>query len=405
MVYNVGNMKILVVSQYYYPESFAITGLCEGLVRLGHQVQVLTSKPQYGFGQIPKDYFKITDEIISGVNIHRVFTRPRKSTYLSTIINYVTFYRFAKKALAKFPPNYDVVLSVSLSPLMSIAPAIDFAKKHHLPHLLYAVDVWPESLLASRVLMPKHFLYKQLKKWSVSLYRKVDRILVGSPSYLVHFKSIVPPENVLPDPLIQPALIEGKSKEIIDYGEGLHIVYAGNLGPIQGLSQLIKQWQKLPNHIHLHLIGSGSQTQPLQNLVKAMHLQRQVHFYAHQTPDTLAKFFEDADAFYVGLVQPGIVGKTIPHKLIQYLTFGKPIISNLKGDGVTLLETFSKKYPLKLDASNLKTVLRKIENLTAEEKLAIRLELQTYYQQHLSIETASKKLENHLISLVNSLKS
>jgi hypothetical protein len=65
-------MRILVVSQYYHPESFSVTNLCEGLVRLGHHVQVITSKPQYGFGQIPKDYQKITDEIVSGVNIHRV---------------------------------------------------------------------------------------------------------------------------------------------------------------------------------------------------------------------------------------------------------------------------------------------------------------------------------------------
>ena len=35
-------MKILVTSQYYYPEPFRITDICEELVKLGHDVLVVT---------------------------------------------------------------------------------------------------------------------------------------------------------------------------------------------------------------------------------------------------------------------------------------------------------------------------------------------------------------------------
>ncbi len=217
-------MRILVVTQYYYPESFAITNICEGLVKLGHHVQVLTSKPQYGFGEVPKDYQKITDEIISGVNIHRVHTFARKRSKLSVLRNYATFYQAAMQDIDGLPGRYDVVMSVSLSPLMSIAPAIRYARKHHIPHLLYAVDVWPESLLITPILSPKGILYGWLKRWSLALYHQVHRIVVGSPSYLGHFIPMVGKEKVAPKALVQPALIETIGNEKIDYGQGFHLV-------------------------------------------------------------------------------------------------------------------------------------------------------------------------------------
>jgi hypothetical protein len=49
-------MNILVVSQYYYPEQFKITDICEALVKLGHQVTVLTGLPNYPKGEIYDGY-------------------------------------------------------------------------------------------------------------------------------------------------------------------------------------------------------------------------------------------------------------------------------------------------------------------------------------------------------------
>jgi glycosyltransferase involved in cell wall biosynthesis len=397
-------MKILVVTQYYYPESFAITSLCEGLVQLGHHVQVLTSKPQYGFGQIPKDYRKITDEIISGVNIHRVHTFARQSSILSTLRNYWTFYHHASQAVERLFGHYEVVLSVSLSPLMSIIPGIQYAKKHGVPHLLYAVDVWPESLKASKKITLSKFLYQQLTAWSHRLYQRVDQILVGSPSYVRHFLPIVGKHHVIAKAMIQPALIESYPPAMVDYGEGFHLVYAGNLGTIQSLWAVVKQWHTLPKHFHFHLIGTGSQTTALKQYVQQHQLQQQVHFYAHQTPDTLGKFLLDADAFYVGLRLEGIVGKTIPHKLIQYLTIGKPMVSNLSGDGLALLKTIGTHYPLRPDASNLATVLKQIDRLPPSTLSAIKQTQQSYYRDHLSQATAAKTLEGHLLSLIQANK-
>ena len=49
-------MKLLVISQYYYPEQFKINEICESLVEKGHSVKVITGLPNYPTGKIFDNY-------------------------------------------------------------------------------------------------------------------------------------------------------------------------------------------------------------------------------------------------------------------------------------------------------------------------------------------------------------
>ena len=66
-------MKILVVSQYFYPENFRINDLCYGLNEMGHEVEVLTGKPNYPKGSFYKGYSWYTKqtEVINGIKVYR----------------------------------------------------------------------------------------------------------------------------------------------------------------------------------------------------------------------------------------------------------------------------------------------------------------------------------------------
>ena len=50
--------RILVVCQYYYPEPFRISDICEEMVRRGHEVQVVTGYPNYPEGILYEGYGK-----------------------------------------------------------------------------------------------------------------------------------------------------------------------------------------------------------------------------------------------------------------------------------------------------------------------------------------------------------
>ena len=66
-------MKILVVSQYFYPENFRINDLCIGLKEQGHKVSVLTAKPNYPNGIFFEGYSFLNKSMdkYNGIKIYR----------------------------------------------------------------------------------------------------------------------------------------------------------------------------------------------------------------------------------------------------------------------------------------------------------------------------------------------
>ena len=184
-------MKILVVCQFYYPERFTVSDICAELVSLGHDVSVVTGKPNYCYNEIIPAYRKVKYEIIDGVKVHRVNLYPRKQSRLSIIRNYLSFHRNAKAFMRRFNEQFDVVLSVSLSPVISIAPAVLYAKKHKVKHVLHCLDLWPESTVVTGAVKKDSPMYKMLFRWSRNLYLACDKIMVSSPSFADYFKEVL----------------------------------------------------------------------------------------------------------------------------------------------------------------------------------------------------------------------
>jgi hypothetical protein len=104
MVSKVDKLRILVVTQYFWPESFIINDLVRSLASQGHHVQVLTGKPNYPDGEIFSGYSAsgTGSEIYdSKVSVFRAPMRPRYSgggknlllNYLSFIFNGVRYFK------------------------------------------------------------------------------------------------------------------------------------------------------------------------------------------------------------------------------------------------------------------------------------------------------------------------
>ena len=66
-------MRILVISQYFFPENFRINDLVFSLNKRGHNVEVLTGKPNYPKGEYFNGYSwtKPKFEKINGIKICR----------------------------------------------------------------------------------------------------------------------------------------------------------------------------------------------------------------------------------------------------------------------------------------------------------------------------------------------
>ena len=151
--------KILVICQYYKPEPFRISDICEEMVCRGHEVQVVTGYPNYPEGVLYEGYGKgkHIDEVINGVKVHRCFTIPRQTGTVKRMENYYSYavssvkYVLSDKCTASDGKQFDVVFCNQLSPVMMADAAIAYKKKHKVPAVMYCLDLWPESLIAGGV--------------------------------------------------------------------------------------------------------------------------------------------------------------------------------------------------------------------------------------------------------------
>ena len=390
-------MKILVVCQFYYPENLVITNICEELVKLGNDVTVLTGKPNYGFDHILPEYKKISFEVINGVKVHRVKLYPRKFTRLSIIRNYLSFWRNSKKWVRNCREKYDIVYSMSLSPVTILAAGNLYKKRHHVKHVVHCVDLWPESVLVTHAVKENSLLYRVLYKWSRDLYSHVDYVAIGSPSYQEYFEKVL--KLNIPSSFVNlPSLVEECDSVPHIYEDSFNILYCGNLGIIQLINLIPESMSLIENkNIKFHVIGMGPKTHELQTLIAKYHLEDKVIYHGPIPAKQAASYFLSADALYVSLEGNGYVGKTIPNKLVMSMAFGKPIIGVLQGDGRNILEQSGGGIIAEANKVDIALAINKMANLTSKQREEMGQLNKKYYFENLSIAKVGESINNILL--------
>jgi hypothetical protein len=148
-------VKILIVSQYFWPEPYKVNDIAQYLQSRGHRVEVLTGLPSaprgeyypgYGFWRNTK--IGLDAEIFgNGISVHRARILPRGRNFLSLTLNCLTFI-WAGKRLARqlAQRNYDLIFCNQLSPVSSISPARYLVKRCGTRLVTYVYDIGPESM-------------------------------------------------------------------------------------------------------------------------------------------------------------------------------------------------------------------------------------------------------------------
>ena len=393
-------MKILAICQYYYPENIVFTNVCEQLVKEGNDVTVLTGKPNYGYGQIIPEYKNVKYEEINGVKVHRVNLKARKKSRLSIINNYLSFWRSSKRWVRHCKEHFDIVYSMSLSPVTILSAGNLYKKKHHVKHVVHCVDLWPESVLVTHAVRKNSLTYKILYKWSRDLYKNVDHVIFGSPSYGEYFEKVLKLEKKTSFVAL-PSLVEKADVEPVKLDGKVNLLYCGNLGLIQ-LINLIPESMNLvkDKDIKFHVIGMGPKTEELQSLIKQYKLEDTVIYHGPIPAKKAAAYFEAADILYVSLKGEGYVGKTIPNKLVMSMAFGKPIIGVLDGDGKMVLNESKGSFVAQPDKTSISVAIEKMASLTDEERKRLGKLNRAYFEGHFSLEKTGQLINEILLQEV-----
>lgn len=389
-------MKILVVCQYYYPEPFRISDICEELVRRGHDVTVVTGVPNYPEGEIYKDYENGSkrEELINGVKVYRCNTIPRKTGAIYRLLNYNSYSYSSSRFVGSLSDDYDVVFINQLSPVMMAKAGIKYAKRHHKPCVLYCLDLWPKSLAVGGI-SESSLIYRHYHRVSARIYRSIDKILITSRSFSDYFEK-------------EFGIDKSKITYLPQYAEELFsnippkkpdtvcdLVFAGVVGTAQSVITIVKAAEILKDEpVRFHIVGSGIELENLQKYTYEYQLNNIV-FYGRKPLEEMPRYYAMADAMLLTLQADPVLSMTLPGKLQSYMSAGKPVIAAIDGEAQRVIDEAGCGYCS--PAEDAEALAENIRRFVADnDKQNLAHNARNYYEQHFDKAAFMLKLEELL---------
>lgn len=390
--------KILVICQYYKPEPFRISDICEEMARRGHEVQVVTGYPNYPEGVLYEGYGKgkHIDEVINGVKVHRCYTVPRETGTVKRIMNYYSYaasstqYVLSKKCVTSDGKPFDVVFCNQLSPVMMADAAIAYKKKYKVPVVMYCLDLWPESLIAGGITR-ESLIYKFFHHVSKKIYRQVDKILITSRMFSEYLSNEFGVETERIEYL--PQYAEGIFEQIPPREEDgmFNFMFAGNIGAVQSVETVIRAAEMLDcEPVKFHIVGGGTDLERVKSLTQGLE---NVFFYGRRPLEEMPEFYAKADAMLVTLVADPVLSLTLPGKVQSYMAVGKPIIGAIDGETKVIIEAAQCGFCGKADdaeelAMNIKRFIQ------CKDRVAMGNNARRYYEENFEEKLFMDRLES-----------
>ena len=402
-------MRIVIVTQYFWPEEFRINDLAGELADRGHDVTVVTGQPSY-----PDRHRFRRDGVAPRPWTERwKRTRVLRSPLLSRgrgqgwrlAGNYVSFALSASLVAALRVRRPDVVFVYEPSPVTVGVPALVLRRLTGAPIVFWVQDLWPETLLATGALRSAAAL-TLLRRLVRRIYRSCDLILVESRSF------------------IGPVIANGADQRRVSYlpnwaetgyspvtpcqgsplrarlPAGFTVLFAGNLGTAQSLRTLVDAADRLRDRTDVHwvVVGSGRAEPELAAQVAARGLDDRVHLLGRYPAGDMPELFALADVLLVTLRRDPIYALTIPSKLQTYLACGRPVVGALDGAGADLIrESGAGLTAPAEDAQALADAVGTMRDLPAHERADMGVRGRAYFCEHFNRDRLVGEIEKHLL--------
>jgi colanic acid biosynthesis glycosyl transferase WcaI len=338
-------MKVLILSIYHDPEPIPKTGeLARELQRRGHEVTVVTAFPHYPGGALYPGY-RLAPwrwEVRDGVRVLRTFIYPYHGRRSSLrMLNYLTWMVSSIQA-AWLAPTCDV-LYVWHPPLTVGVSAWIISKLKRVRYVYDVQDLWPESALASGLMRPGRLVdwLHRLADW---VYARAPRVFVVSRAAAEHLRDrgVDPAKISVAQHWVDTTAFQDHSPRDIraEYGWGDRFVlmFAGNLGMVQGLETIVEAAALVPPSVNAHFVfvGDGADRVHLEQVV-AGHGLANVQFVGRHPASEMPAFLRAADVVLVHLRSSGISEFAIPTKILSYLAASRPILCAAGGASAELV--------------------------------------------------------------------
>jgi glycosyltransferase involved in cell wall biosynthesis len=408
-------MKILIFTQYFWPENFRINDIAYALKEKAHKVEVITGKPNYPEGKFFSGYssWGMQEELWKGISIYRMpmFARGNKSAVKLTF-NYLSFILsgilLAPLILRK--KKYDLIFVYGVSPIFQVIPASFFGWLKGVPVVLWVQDLWPQSAEATGYIKSSWIL-KALEKLVRFSYAHTDLILVQSKAFIGPVSKLAPKIPVLyyPNSVDKTFYMPKKlvNLNIHSLKSGFTVLFAGNVGKAQSMETVVLAAEKLLSfkEIRIVIVGSGSKIDWLSKEIKQKRLTN-IFLEGSYPSETMPILMRKASVLLASLTNQPIFSLTIPNKIQAYLAVGRPIIASMNGEGARIIDESKAGISVRAeDPKALAGAILKMYRMSDDERLELGENGRAYFKSNFDEDALIDDLIKHFRSLVKKEKN
>jgi glycosyltransferase involved in cell wall biosynthesis len=409
-------VKILVVSQYFWPENFRINDLVSELIKRGHEVTVLTGIPNYPAGRVFDVYRQKPDAFgyYEGARVFRAPMLPRGQGAMRLFANYLSFVvgasLWGQWKLRHRP--FDVIFVFEPSPVTVGLPAILLGHLKRAPVVFWALDLWPETLAAIGVVRSPRLL--GWVGYLVSfIYNHCTMILGQSRGFLASISKLCSdPQKVRYFPSWAEDIFSqhntAKAPEVPQCEGCFNVLFAGNVGEAQDLPAVLDAAERLKNNLSIRwlIVGDGRKSDWLRAEVDRREMKGNVLLLGRFPVERMPSFYAHADALLVSLKQDPVFGMTIPGKVQSYLISGIPLLGMLDGEGAEVINQANAGLTCSAgDSRGLADAVLKMALMSVEQRYELGLNGRKYAQEEFGRDMLMGRLEGFLEESVDSYRN
>lgn len=399
-------LKVLVVSQYFWPETFRVNEVVSELTARGHEVTVLTGRPNYPEGELLPEFAASPSRFSSyaGADILRVPLRPRGKGSFKLLLNYwsFVFWGCLSGPWLLRGRRFDAIFVFETSPITSALPAVLLKWIKRAPLSMWVLDLWPDTLKAVGMVKSDRAL-KAVGLLCRFIYRRCDLILgqsrafaepisrwEGSAQRFRYFpqwsEEVFDANEKAPEP----------APELEPHRGRFNLLFAGNIGDAQDFPTLLAAATLTRDRpdIHWLIVGDGRAAPQVRQDIARLGLTETVFMLGRYPVERMPSFFAGADALLVSLKAEPIFAMTIPGKVQSYLAAGKPLLGMLDGEGARVIqESGAGLVAPSGDAQALAEQAKALANLSAEERAHMGARGQRFGATHFKRSALMSQLE------------
>ncbi len=382
-------MRILIVSQYFWPENFKVNDLTQELVQRGHNVTVLTGIPNYPAGSVFDVYRQNPQafKCYSGAKVVRAPMLVRSNGSVRLFLNYLSFVIGACLAgpwrLRGQP--VDVIFVFEPSPVTVGLPAVLLGKIKRAPVVFWALDLWPETLDAIGVVRSPKVLgwVGHMVKF---IYNRCTFVLGQSRGFLGSIAKYCSDNQKIryfpswAEDVFSQADLVPAPEVTLQHGV-FNVLFAGNIGEAQDLPAVLAAAESLKNNTSIRwlIVGDGRKSDWVKAEVHRRGLQESVLLLGRFPLERMPSFYAHANALLVSLKKDPVFSLTIPNKVQSYLMAGIPLLGMLDGEGAAVIHDSKAGLTCQAgDSAGLARAVLTLASMSQEERKQLGLNGQRY---------------------------